>query len=201
MGQYLFLGDSITDADHLFDPANLGYGYVALLSQKSEYKDYRFVNRGQEGFTIERILQMLRRDGLGGSWDVITLLAGVNDIPVELFTSHSRIPLEFTCFYREVLELLVSSHSVIFLMEPFLFDAPAEYSAWHPYIEKESQIIQHLALSYHAHFIPTDQVLRQAAVLEGNDAITTDGIHLTARGNQILADLWSDAWKSLSPFH
>ena len=26
MKQYLFLGDSITDADHLFDPANLGYG-------------------------------------------------------------------------------------------------------------------------------------------------------------------------------
>lgn len=31
MKQYLFLGDSITDADHLFDPANLGYGYVSLL--------------------------------------------------------------------------------------------------------------------------------------------------------------------------
>mgnify|MGYP000597499572 CR=1 FL=1 len=32
MKQYLFLGDSITDADHLFDPANLGYGYVSLLA-------------------------------------------------------------------------------------------------------------------------------------------------------------------------
>ena len=66
MKQYLFLGDSITDADHLFDPANLGYGYVSLLARRPEYADARFVNRGHEGFTIERVLQMLRRDGIGG---------------------------------------------------------------------------------------------------------------------------------------
>ena len=142
MKQYLFLGDSITDADHLFDPANLGYGYVSLLARRPEYADARFVNRGHEGFTIERVLQMLRRDGIGGHWDAITLLAGVNDIPVELFTSHSRIPLEFSAFYREVLDLLCQHTSTILLLEPFLFDEPAEYSAWHPYIEKESQIIQ-----------------------------------------------------------
>lgn len=57
MKQYLFLGDSITDADHLFDPANLGYGYVSLLARRPEYVDARFVNRGHEGFTIERVLR------------------------------------------------------------------------------------------------------------------------------------------------
>ena len=87
---------------------------------------------------------MLRRDGIGGHWDAITLLAGVNDIPVELFTSHSRIPLEFSAFYREVLDLLCQHTSTILLLEPFLFDEPAEYSAWHSYIEKESQIIHDL---------------------------------------------------------
>lgn len=121
MKQYLFLGDSITDADHLFDPANLGYGYVSLLARRPEYADARFVNRGHEGFTIERVSQMLRRDGIGGHWDAITLLAGVNDIPVELFTSHSRIPLEFSAFYREVLDLLCQYTSTILLLEPFLF--------------------------------------------------------------------------------
>lgn len=198
MKQYLFLGDSITDADHLFDPANLGYGYVSLLARRPEYVDARFVNRGHEGFTIERVLQMLRRDGIGGHWDAITLLAGVNDIPVELFTSHSRIPLEFSAFYREVLDLLCQHTSTILLLEPFLFDEPAEYSAWHPYIEKESQIIHDLALSYSAHFITTDSILRQAARQEGIDAITTDGIHLTPHGNTLLADLWHQAFTALS---
>ena len=199
MKQYLFLGDSITDADHLFDPANLGYGYVSLLARRPEHTDTTFVNRGHEGFTIERVLQMLRRDGLGSHWDAITLLVGVNDIPVELFTSHSRIPLEFSALYREVLDLLCRHTSTILLLEPFLFDEPAEYSAWHSYIEKESQIIHDLALSYSAHFVPTDAILRQAARCEGVDAITTDGIHLTTLGNTLLADLWHQAFTALSP--
>ena len=113
MKQYLFLGDSSTDADHLLDPANLGYGYVSLLARRPEYTDTTLVNRGHEGFTIERVLQMLRRDGLGGHWDAITLLAGVNDIPVELFTSHSRIPLDFSALYREVQDLLCRPTSSI----------------------------------------------------------------------------------------
>lgn len=118
---------------------------------------------------------------------------------MELFTSHSRIPLEFSAFYREVLDLLCQHTSTILLLEPFLFDEPAEYSAWHSYIEKESQIIHDLALSYSAHFVPTDAILRQAARCEGVDAITTDGIHLTTRGNTLLADLWHQAFTALSP--
>lgn len=41
MKQYLFLGDSITDADHLFDPANLGYGYVSLLARDRNIQTLR----------------------------------------------------------------------------------------------------------------------------------------------------------------
>ena len=98
-----------------------------------------------------------------------------------------------------MLDLLCQHTSTILLLEPFLFDEPAEYSAWHPYIEKESQIICDLALSYSAHFITTDSILRQAARQEGVDAITTDGIHLTPHGNTLLADLWHQAFTSL--FH
>ena len=30
----LFTGDSITDCNHYFDPDNLGYGYVRIISDK-----------------------------------------------------------------------------------------------------------------------------------------------------------------------
>lgn len=188
MKKYLFLGDSITDADHLFDPENLGYGYVSLLARHSSFHDCQFVNRGHEGFTIERIFRMLQRDGLEDSWDVITLLAGVNDIPVELFTSHTRIPDEFSFYYRETLQFLSSHTRSLVLVEPFLFDVPAKYAPWHTYVQIESQIIQDLASSFHAHFLPMDQYLRESALCEGIDTITTDGIHLTSRGNQLLAN-------------
>ncbi len=132
-------------------------------------------------------------------WDAITLLAGVNDIPVELFTSHSRIPLEFSAFYREVLDLLCRHTSTILLLEPFLFDEPAEYSAWHSYIEKESQIIHDLALSILLILSPTDAILRQAARWKASMRSQPTGIHLTTRGNTLLADLWHQAFTALSP--
>lgn len=197
----LFLGDSITDAGHLFDPANLGNGYVALLARQTQLKDCAFYNRGHDGFTIEQIWRMLNRDGIENSWNVITLLAGVNDIPVEVYTQHQRIPVEFTGYYEKILCFLKEkTHAKLILVEPFLFDSPQEYQAWHPYIETESKIIRQLAEKYNACFLPTDQILRSAAQTRGVDQITLDGIHLTPVGNQILADLWISAYKKIRLF-
>lgn len=192
----LFLGDSITDAGHLFHPDNLGSGYVALLAKHPQLKDCTFCNRGHDGFTIEQIWRMLNRDGIEDHWDIITLLAGVNDIPVEVYTQHQRIPTEFADYYEKTL-LFLREHTRagLILAEPFLFDSPEEYKAWHPYIETESRIIRQLAAKYDACFLPTDQILRSAAQTQGVNEITLDGIHLTPSGNRILADLWIGAYK------
>lgn len=188
----LFLGDSITDADHLFTPSNLGTGYVSLLAQ--QLPSWTLINKGQDGFTSEQVLRMLLRDGIQYSCDFISLLIGVNDIPVEVFTNRPRIPDEFAYYYEKILEFLTqTTNSQLILLEPFLFDSPAQYKGWHPYIEKESHIIQELAKKYHALFVPTNQSLRAAADTKGVDSITSDGIHLTHAGNQILAKLWLEA--------
>lgn len=195
MNTCLFLGDSITDADHSFDPANLGNGYVSRLSRRPEMQNCTLCNRGHNGFTIERIWKMLERDGLEDTWDVITLLAGVNDIPVEVYTNHQRIPDEFTAYYEKILDYLTGhTHARLILVEPFLFDKPAEYINWQPWIQKESRIIELLAKKYHARFLPANQKLRTAAEEQGMDQITPDGIHLTPAGNRILADLWLSAY-------
>lgn len=196
MQKCLFLGDSITDAGHLFDPANLGNGYVALLAKQPQLDNCIFYNRGHDGFTIEQIWRMLNRDGIENNWDVITLLAGVNDIPVEVYTQHQRIPVEFADYYEKILRFLKKeTHAKLILVEPFLFDCPQEYKSWHPYIETESQIIRFLAEKYNACFLSTDGILRRAAQTRGTDQITLDGIHLTPAGNRILADLWISAYK------
>lgn len=194
MKNRLFLGDSITDADHLFDPENLGYGYVRMLSEHPSLQDSICWNRGHDGFTTEQVLHMLRRDGLGTGWDSITLLVGVNDIPVELYTNRPRIPDEFAVYYEEILKLLAgSSAASLILLEPFIFDTPAEYSRWHDYVQQESRMIRQLAEAYGAKFVPVDARLRQEAQKRGASLITKDGIHLTDAGNRLLADYWLEA--------
>lgn len=190
MADYLFLGDSITDADHLFEPTGLGTGFVSLIAQDPRMKGQRVRNMGHDGFTLERIHRMLLQDGVPAA-DVITILAGVNDIPVEVYTQRNRIPDEFSFFCREIFSLLSRKPGTrLVVMEPFLFDCPAEYRNWHPYVEEESRILRQTAEQFGALFIPTDRLLRCRAREEGVSEITVDGIHLTDRGNRILAQLW-----------
>lgn len=197
MSNFLFLGDSITDAGHLFDPANLGDGYVSMLARDMRFYDCVFQNRGHDGFTTEQVLRMLKRDGIENTWDVITLLVGVNDIPVELYASHNRIPDEFSQYYEEILQILTTGDAQLILVEPFLFEYPQEYQIWCPYVASESRIIHNLAKKYNAFFLPTNVVLHQAADEKGISQITPDGIHLTPTGNKILADLWSRAYQEI----
>lgn len=198
MANCLFLGDSITDAGHLFDPANLGEGYVSVLAEMTAADQCILCNRGHDGFTVEQVLRMLKRDGIEKHWDIISLLAGVNDIPVEVYTSHHRIPDEFSQYYTEILEYIsCRTEARIILIEPFLFSIPQEYQNWQSYLQMESSIIRDLALRFDAAFLPANEILNHAASIYGVQQITVDGIHLTARGNRILAKAWMDTFRKL----
>lgn len=190
MADYLFLGDSITDADHLFEPTGLGTGFVSIIAGDPRMEGQQVRNMGHDGFTMERIHRMLTQNDLPRA-DVITLLAGVNDIPVEVYTQRNRIPEEFAFYCREVLAFLSRKTGArLAVMEPFLFDWPAQYRNWHPYVEEESRILQDACRSFGACFIPTDRLLRRKGEEEGISRITLDGIHLTDEGNRLLAELW-----------
>ena len=192
MAEYLFLGDSITDADHLFDPTGLGTGFVSMIAGDPRMKGHQVRNMGHDGFTMERIHRMLCQGGIPRA-DVITLLAGVNDVPVEVYTQRNRIPEEFTFYCRETLAMLSrKSDARLAVMEPFLFDWPAQYKNWHPYVEEESRILREASRPFAASFIPTSLHLRRKGEKEGIWSVTVDGIHLTDEGNRFLAELWLD---------
>ena len=198
MANCLFLGDSITDAGHLFDPANLGEGYVSVLAEMTAADQCILCNRGHDGFTVEQVLRMLKRDGIEKHWDIISLLAGINDIPVEVYTSHHRIPDEFSQYYTELLEFLsLRTNARMILIEPFLFSIPQEYQNWQPYLQMESSIIRNLALRFDAALLPAKEILNHAASMHGVRQITVDGIHLTALGNRILAEAWMELYQGL----
>ena len=198
MANCLFLGDSITDAGHLFDPANLGEGYVSVLAEMTAADQCILCNRGHDGFTVEQVLRMLKRDGIEKHWDIISLLAGINDIPVEVYTSHHRIPDEFSQYYTELLEFLsLRTNARLILIEPFLFSIPQEYQNWQPYLQMESSIIRNLALRFDAALLPANEILNHAASIHGVRQITVDGIHLTSLGNRILAETWMQLYQDV----
>ena len=190
---YLFLGDSITDAGHLWeaDPRMLGDGFIRKISESTAFSSAHLVNRGQDGFTSAALLRLVRRMTDLDTFTTITVLIGVNDLPVAFYTDPTWIRTTFAPSVQALFELLTSAGSKkLLIMEPFLFTPPDSHSHLLPLLLQEQQILQAYAAACDAVYIPLQEALQAAIDRLGTAAVTTDGIHLTPAGNQILADAW-----------
>lgn len=197
MKQLLFLGDSITDCSHYFDPENLGRGYVRMISEQINTPDkiYQVRNMGNDGFTVSALRRLWKRSCLSLQPDLITILIGINDLAVIKNTGITpAVDLaQFRDTYQELLEeIRMITDCPLLLMEPFIFPQPAEYMLWEEDLTAMNHIIKELAHTNGASFLPLWESFQSASKVSGLSSITTDGIHLTATGHQILANRWLD---------
>lgn len=185
---YLFLGDSITDSNHLWMPEtnNLGDGYVAMLAEKLG-SSALVQNKGIDGFTVAALLERLKRGFLKGHPDVVSLLIGINDIGVALNTGVSLTDLQFAENYREVLTRLLDTGASLLCSGPFIFPHPQKYQLWIPYVRELEQTMGEICVSLHVPFIPLHDYLTSLVEKGNYDAVTVDGIHLTTYGHEKLA--------------
>ena len=195
MKTFLFLGDSITDCNHYFDPENLGFGYVRKIAEKIKTPDssYQMLNKGNDGFTVSALRRLWNRSGLNLKPDHITILIGINDLAVIKNTgiTPSVGLADFREHYQSLIdEIRTVTDCPILLMEPFIFPYPAEYATWEAELQQMNQIIRQLAKDNALTFLPLWNQLFTASKTEGFSEITTDGIHLTGTGHDLLAAQW-----------
>ena len=134
MKNFVFLGDSITDAGRLWLPEynGLGNGYVKILSEKLSDK-FSVINKGHGSFTLPFLLRNLTTDCLSLSPAAVSILIGINDVGVAKNTGKSLRAQEFASNYDTLIRrLLEASIPSVFLMSPFLFSRPQEYLNWLP---------------------------------------------------------------------
>lgn len=193
MKEYIFLGDSITDCGHIYDPEGLGDGYVHFIANKLMSNQNRFLNLGYDGFTISALKRLwnARTNSLNPS--CITILIGINDIA--LIKNTGLNPSSALENFQTNYEMLIESirHKTdcpIILIEPFIFSRPAEYLSWKAEVQRMSEIIQGIAEKYQLHFLSVRSELSDIV-------FTTDGIHLTSDGHFVLANLWMNLTKNL----
>lgn len=195
MKNLLFLGDSITDCNHYFDPENLGQGYVRMIYGKINTPDkiYQVLNKGNDGFTVPAVRRLWKRSCLNLQPDFITILIGINDLAVMRNTGiTASVGLaDFREQYQTLIDdIRMMTDCPILLMEPFIFPYPAEYSTWEPELHAMSEIIQDIASKNQVTFLPLWENLLLEAKKYGYSEITIDGIHLTKYGHQLIAEKW-----------
>lgn len=188
----LCLGDSITDSHHLFDSPPLGNGYVGILGTLLP-DSWQITNLGTDGFTIVRLLERACTHYLKIPADLITVLIGINDIGLMMNTRRTEeqkrsMMQKFFHNYDAFLRILSKKEVPILLMEPFVFPCPAEYLTWLPPAEEMSQGIALLAEKYHYPYLLLQRELNACFHASPPFSLTTDGIHLTSEGHQIIAE-------------
>ena len=192
MKQILFLGDSITDCYHSFDPDNLGEGYVRMIASHLS-SQYEVVNKGVDGYTLPSVKRMWNQVSSMYKPDIISILVGINDIcMIETTGIDKEFALEeFKLTYKTLIESIRKQFSgPIIIMEPFVFPKPEELKNWYCSLNKMNDLIKSIAEQYHLTFIPLWEDLLYAANTQGTDAITVDGVHLTPAGHEILKSQW-----------
>lgn len=197
MKHLLCLGDSITDSNRLWENYPLGNGYVSMLSHKfhQNHTDIQITNCGTDGFTLSRLFEKAQQQYASYNADIITILIGINDIGLMMNTRRSflqkkKIMETFMHNYEELLNILSSGthNPYIILMEPFIFPYPEEFKLWIPYVQEMGHGIRTLAQKLNHSFLPLQKELNQKAESTGYSSVTTDGVHLTSLGHEIISD-------------
>lgn len=193
MNELIFLGDSITDCEHIYDPEGLGDGYVRNIALALSSSDNYCVNLGYDGFTISALKRLWKMRSSTLNPTCITILIGINDIAVMKNTGlDPNLALKtFQINYEMLIENVRQRFDCpVILMEPFIFPRPAEYLTWKADVQKMSEIICRIAQKYNLHFLPVWNELNDVS-------LTTDGVHLTPQGHKILAQLWLNFSKNI----
>ncbi len=202
MGLIVFLGDSITDAGRKESPNQLGYGYVNIFSEQlnKQNQQLNIINKGVDGQFTEQIAQSLHSECIFLHPDYVSILVGINDIGLLVASDVSEqeklymLEDSIRAYHEMLFDLSRETTAKIITLEPFIFPKDGAFEEWIPWQKKMSKNIRKLARNYGASFVPLQEPLEQKIEELGYDAITTDGMHLTSTGHEILAALVKESF-------
>ncbi|MDD6211578.1 MAG: GDSL-type esterase/lipase family protein [Clostridiales bacterium] len=188
----IFLGDSITDCDRLWDnrPEPLGSGYVRFLREMVS-DEYTLINRGHNGFTAWQVAQSLEEDCLTRSPDFVTLLVGINDVCANLWNAGGYGAVEYGSILKQIVDRIRrETGAAVMIMEPFVFPWPQEFLSWMDKLAEFQKEARNAAAAAGADFLPLADFWEEKGHQLDVKQLTADGIHLTETGHRLLAQRW-----------
>ncbi len=210
MIRYLFQGDSITDANRDRDDERIGsevfgYGYPLLFASdvlKNNKGKYEFLNRGISGDRIVDVYARIKCDIINLNPDIMSILIGVNDVWHELNEQNGVDTPKFEKVYSMIIEEIKEAlpDIKIIILEPFVLYGEGSkryYDDFRKGVEEKAAVAKRVADKYNLAFVPLMKQFDDAASDGDTKYWTTDGVHPTAAGHQLIKEELLKAFNSL----
>jgi len=204
----LFQGDSITDDGRNRDnkAANnanaMGHGYPmvaasSLLNQFAD-KNIQIYNRGISGNKVPQLAERWKQDCIDLQPTILSILIGINDYWHKRNGEYQGSAADYKAQYKKLIDqtLAVLPQVKLIIGEPFAVKNVKHVDdSWFPEITAYQQAARDIAKEYNAIWIPYQEIFDKAEKRAPGSYWTTDGVHTTLAGVNLMAQAWLDAIK------
>ncbi|MEO8710693.1 MAG: GDSL-type esterase/lipase family protein, partial [Parafilimonas sp.] len=193
----IFFGDSITQAGMLQG------GYISLLKNilaRQGILNYDIIGAGINGDKIYDLYLRMREDVIIQSPDITVIWIGVNDVWHKSTNGTGTDADKFEKFYTAVIKELLASKIKLMLVTPAVIGEKNDHSDQQNIdLNTYAQIIRDIAKDYSLAVCDLRAIFHLYEMnnnLSDTDSgiLTTDGVHLNAAGNKLVAE---EMWKVL----
>lgn len=203
----VFQGDSITDVgrSRTYDRL-MGAGYAAYTAARLSYQypgEYEFFNRGIGGDRTVDLYARWKKDTINLAPDIVTILAGVNDVwhdldevPTGIDAEHTEINLDLIVEYTKT----QLPDAKIIIMGPFVLKGSATEEHWDIFsreVPLRAEAAKRVAEKHGCIFIPLQQEFDALCEKAPADCWLADGVHPYPAGHQMISNKLTEALLSL----
>lgn len=198
----IFFGDSITQAG-----AKPG-GYIVRIDSMSKAEgkgeQFEFVGAGIGGNKVYDLYLRLEDDVLSKNPDIVFIYVGVNDVWHKRTSGTGVDPDKFEKFYQAIINKVKAKGAKAILVTPAAIGEKTDYTNEQDGdLNKYCALIRSIATKNSLPLVDLrqkflDYNLKNNSQNKDRGILTTDGVHLNAIGNQLVADAMWEAVKGES---
>jgi lysophospholipase L1-like esterase len=192
----IFFGDSITQAG--VTPAGYIMRIDSMCTAEGAKENYQFTGAGIGGNKVYDLYLRMEEDVLAKNPDVVVVYVGVNDVwHKSMFGTGTDID-KFEKFYQAIIKKLKDKNIKVILCTPATIGEKTDFSnSQDGDLNEYSKVIRGLATKNNLPLVDLRKVflaynLTHNPENKSRGVLTTDGVHLNATGNQLVAD---EMWK------
>lgn len=191
----VFIGDSITEWGRFEDPEGMGDNYVRLIRDQlatQHHETPEIINKGIGGNRITDLKERFDQDVIQLNPDLVSISIGVNDVWRQLDSEDldQVTPERYESIYHELLQAVQSqTKAKIVLMEPTIIEEDV-LAEGNQRMKAYVEIVRQLSATYDATLVKTYEAFIDYLHKGTNLPLTTDGVHMTSTGNQLMAQTW-----------